>query len=105
ADSADFDSLFFAQDGHWREPPAAWSNPAQCFENQMFWRIFEECLDSLAPATARSFYLREIHGLATEDICKELAISTSNCWVMLYRARMNLRTCLERRWFQGASER
>ena len=38
-------------------------------------------------------------GFETEDICKELKISASNCWVMLYRARMSLRACLEQTWF------
>ena len=100
-DIEDFDSLFFKQDGHWREPPPAWSSPEQSFENQMFWQAFEYCLDNLPSTTARAFYLREITGMETEDICKELAISTSNCWVMLYRARMSLRECLEQRWFQS----
>ncbi|MES2353386.1 MAG: sigma-70 family RNA polymerase sigma factor [Pseudomonadota bacterium] len=104
-DIEDFDSLYFKSDGHWQEPPPAWSNPAQSFENNMFWKAFEECLDNLPATTARAFYLREITGLETEDICKELAITTSNCWVMLYRARMNLRECLERRWFQSTSHR
>lgn len=103
SDLEDFDALFFNQGGAWQDPPPAWSNPEQCFENRQFWEIFEACLDSLPPATARAFYLREISGLETEDICKELGISTSNCWVMLYRARMGLRESLEKRWFQGGA--
>jgi RNA polymerase sigma-70 factor (ECF subfamily) len=42
-------------------------------------------------------------GLETDEICKELRISTSNCWVMLYRARVSLRACLERTWFLASS--
>ena len=42
-------------------------------------------------------------GLETEDICKELKISSSNCWVLIYRARMALRACLERGWFLAGS--
>lgn len=101
-DIEDFDALFFKEDGHWREAPPAWSSPEQSFENRKFWETFEECLDALPKATARAFYLREIAGLETEDICKELSISTSNCWVMLHRARLSLRESLQRRWFQGA---
>jgi RNA polymerase sigma-70 factor (ECF subfamily) len=47
------------------------------------------------------FLMRELMGLETEEICKELGITPNNCWVMLYRARMNLRQCLETRWFGG----
>jgi len=45
--------------------------------------------------------LREVMGVETDEICKELQISPSNCWVMLYRARMSLRLCLEQTWFRG----
>jgi hypothetical protein len=37
--------------------------------------------------------------LTTEEICEQLGISESNCWVMLHRARMSLRRSLEERWF------
>jgi RNA polymerase sigma-70 factor (ECF subfamily) len=47
--------------------------------------------------------MRELMGLETEEICKELRISTSNCWVMLHRARLSLRACLERTWFLAGS--
>ena len=47
---------------------------------------------------ARAFVLREIDGLSTPEICDILRISESNCWVILYRARMALRKCLEVHW-------
>lgn len=59
------------------------------------------CLASLPAATARAFYLREIQGLSTEEICTKLRISQSNCWVMLHRARLGLRQSLEERWFMN----
>lgn len=99
ASEEEFDSLYFDESGAWRTPPSAWSNPEQSFENRRFWEALDECLDGLPPATARAFYLREINGLETEAICKELSISASNCWVMLHRARASLRECLARRWF------
>ena len=45
------------------------------------------------------FMMREVLGIETDEICKELAITATNCWVLLYRARMSLRACLEERWF------
>jgi RNA polymerase sigma-70 factor (ECF subfamily) len=44
--------------------------------------------------------LREHLGLETAEICKELALTSTNCWVLLYRARMVLRACLEKNWFR-----
>ncbi len=99
-DLTDFDALF-AADGHWAEVPAAWGNPDQSLEQSRFFEALERCLDSLPKATARAFMLREVMGVETDEICKELQISPSNCWVMLYRARMSLRLCLEQTWFRG----
>jgi DNA-directed RNA polymerase specialized sigma24 family protein len=33
------------------------------------------------------------------EICGVLGITSDNCYVMLHRARMRLRTLLEQRWF------
>jgi DNA-directed RNA polymerase specialized sigma24 family protein len=59
----------------------------------------------LMPArTARAFMMREVMELTTEEICKELAITPTNLWVMLHRARLNLRECLEIKWFGRAAK-
>lgn len=97
-ESDDLDMLF-DQRGHWTEAPSAWENPEAALENQQFWVIFEACLDGVPPRPGRVFMMREILGLETEEICKELGISSSNCWVLLHRARLGLRECLSRRWF------
>ncbi|MCF8200289.1 MAG: sigma-70 family RNA polymerase sigma factor [Sulfuritalea sp.] len=96
------DSLF-DQRGHWQETarPGRWADPENSFEQQQFWQVFEACLDHLPERTARIFMMREFLGLDTDEICKEASISTSNCWVVLHRARMSLRTCLETKWFAG----
>jgi RNA polymerase sigma-70 factor (ECF subfamily) len=96
------DALFDSA-GRWVNPPSAWPNPEQSFENQQFWKMFESCLADLSPASARAFYLREIQGMEGKEICAELDISESNCWVMLHRARMSLRQKIEERWFNKAT--
>ena len=96
---------FFADDGHFAEAPQQWGNPERSFEEKGFFDALERCLQSLPRNTARAFTMREVMGLETDEICKELRISTSNCWVMLYRARMSLRACLERTWFLAGSSK
>lgn len=91
----------FAEDGHWREMPSDWGNPAGAFENSRFWTAFELCLQRLPARTAKVFTMREVMDMTTEEICQELAITTTNCWVMLHRARLTLRECLEMTWFDG----
>ena len=98
------DALFDSE-GRWVNPPSVWQNPEQSFENQQFWKVFESCLADLPAASARAFYLREIQGMEAKEICAELGISESNCWVMLHRARMSLRQKIEERWFQKTDVR
>lgn len=95
-----FDELF-DQRAHWQSgyAPSNWGNPDQSLENRKFWEMFEFCAARMSVPVARVFMLREVMGLSTEEICKDLSISTSNCWVMLHRARMSLRLCLETNWF------
>ncbi len=61
--------------------------------------MMDFCLEKLPPNTARVFMMREVMELETDEICKELTITANNLWVILYRARMSLRECLERNWF------
>jgi len=56
---------------------------------------FFRCLSGLPQRTADAFVHREIDGLSTDEICKLLGITENNFWVILYRARMLLRRCLE----------
>ena len=92
------DALFL-EDGHWRQPPSPWGDPDKALENKAFMAVFEQCARNMPAKTARAFMMREVMELSTEDICKELNVSTTNCWVILHRARLNLRECLEMRWF------
>lgn len=98
---ADAIDALFAADGHWQEMPADWGNPAGALENSRFWTAFELCLQRLPARTARVFTMREVMEMTTDEICQELAITTTNCWVMLHRARLMLRECLEMTWFDG----
>lgn len=89
----------FDNQGHWISPPQTWANPSLSFENQKFWEVFEMCNQRMPLNSAQAFMMREFMDMSTEEICKELAISTTNCWVLLYRARLALRDCLELQWF------
>ncbi len=100
----DVEDDFFAADGHWAQMPSAWSDPEQALEQRQFWTVFEACLTGLPTNPGRVFMMREFLGLTTDEICKELAITTSNCWVLLHRARLGLRECLSLRWFGSALE-
>lgn len=99
--------VLFDRKGHWNpaDRPNAWGDPETVFAQQQFWVVFEACLTRLPENTARVFMMREFLGLETPAICRELALTTSHCHVILHRARMGLRLCLEQRWFTPGDNR
>jgi RNA polymerase sigma-70 factor, ECF subfamily len=93
---------FFDATGHWTTKFGEWGQPDAALEQKKLFEAFESCLGKLPPAAARVFFQREVIGDDTEEICKVEGISSSNCWVILHRARVSLRECLERNWFGPA---
>jgi RNA polymerase sigma-70 factor, ECF subfamily len=89
--------------GHWanEHAPTDWhATPAELIERNDFWKVFSDCLSPLPQRTASAFTLREVDGHTSEEICEMLSISVNNLWVMLHRARLHLRNCLELNWFR-----
>jgi RNA polymerase sigma-70 factor (ECF subfamily) len=90
---------FFLSNGHWNGGPSAWSDPEAAFKQQEFWGIYETCQNNLPPKMAQVFMLRELVGLDAAEVCLETGLSEANYWVIMHRARLRLRECLEIRWF------
>lgn len=98
-DGGEIDALFDRR-GHWEESPSAWEHPEGALGQKQFLDALEACLASLPERTARVFMMREHLGMETSEICKEAGVTSTHCWVMLHRARMALRLCLEKNWFR-----
>ena len=101
-DDSDMDPLeqmSFAADGHFAEAPADWGNPEQNLDNRQFMVILDACANKLPAVQGRLFLMREWLELSSEEICKELALTPTNLYVQLHRARLRLRECLELNWF------
>lgn len=98
----EFDVLF-KRGGHWNpeDRPATWSDPEASFEQDAFWTVFDICMNNLPEHIARVYTMRELLELDTAEICAALSITSNNCFVILHRARLGLRECLENRWFLG----
>jgi RNA polymerase sigma-70 factor (TIGR02943 family) len=100
-DFAESMDKFFSENRKWRIQPTNWDiNPVQAYEQKEFMDAFYQCLSQMSQRLADAFVHREVDGLSTEEICKLMDITASNCWVMLYRARMLLRHCIETHWTQ-----
>ncbi len=91
----------FDRRGMWRpeDRPTDWGNPEDELLGKEFWRVFDACLNHLPAQQGRIFMMREFLEMATTEICAEADITVSNLNVLLHRARLRLRGCLESHWF------
>jgi RNA polymerase sigma-70 factor, ECF subfamily len=92
---------FFDQQGHWIDKPQLLEMPDNALEQKQFLNVLAKCLERLPSKLSGIFMMRDVQEVDNEIICKELEISATNAWVMLYRARMGLRKCLEMNWITG----
>jgi RNA polymerase sigma-70 factor (TIGR02943 family) len=88
-----------------RMAPKSWETPDEVLVNKEFQAALKRCLSGLPDRVAQAFRLREIEAAPPEETCKELGVSPNNLWVMLHRARMGLRRCLEVHWFGNKRKR
>lgn len=95
----DLDDLVFTANGHFAQAPANWGNPEQALQSQQFFVVLEACTEKMPLAMGRVFLMREWLELSSDEICKELGMSSTNLYVTLHRARLRLRECLELNWF------
>lgn len=102
-----FDGDFYRSEdpfrGHWLEdmgPNTHSFLPEGELEQEELIKVINFCIEHLPPQLAAAFSMRMIDEEDSETICKELGITTSNLWVMLHRARLKMRDCLEKSWLQ-----
>jgi RNA polymerase sigma-70 factor (ECF subfamily) len=92
-----FDGLF-DDSGCWVDTKDVWTNPHTVAERDAFFKVLEVCMTRLPARTSRAFLMREWLELDPPEICRELGISQGNLRILLYRARMQLRLCLDVHW-------
>lgn len=91
-------------EGSWIEErvPQSWDNESEkLIENQELKTQLDVCIDNLPEKYALVFRMKTIQEFETEEICKELDITASNLWVIIHRARTQLRKCMEDNWFNN----
>jgi len=91
--------------GHWvaDQAPSDWTRTGEPMDRGAFWEALDRCTGKLPRRHAQVFLLREVDQLPGEEICSILNISPNNLSVMLHRARLALRHCLDISWFGKAA--
>lgn len=84
--------------GRWKTQHREWSDPSAQLHQDDFLRVLESCMTHLPPNMSRAFMMREWLELTTGEICARMDVSPGNLRVLLYRSRMQLRTCVDRKW-------
>jgi len=83
---------WFDGKGHWVSHP---EDLERLFASKEIGLAVDECLESIPLQQREVFLLREVEGLESKEICKNLQISNTHLGVLLHRARHKLRECLQ----------
>lgn len=98
-----FDEHFFNEnDGHWlaESAPLAWKELADAKVNRNeFNKIIQYCIQKMPTKLVPVFVAKFLDEAESEFICKEFNITSSNYWVLIHRAKVLIRSCLEKNWF------
>lgn len=97
------DSIFFDDQDHWRSGyyPKNWQvDLSNSVETKEFYKVFTSCTGKLKEIQNSVFVMKYVEGMKSEEICKILDITSSNYWVLIHRAKLLLRACLEKNWMQ-----
>ena len=94
---------YFDDKGHWSKEasPRSWKMDASVvLEQEEFYETLQQCLKRLGDMQRIAFTMKHLEGIETKEICKELDITASNYWVIIHRAKLQLRMCLEKNWIK-----
>jgi RNA polymerase sigma-70 factor (TIGR02943 family) len=100
-DGANDQNFFDESDGgHWTEAhyPRPFRTDDTPLENKEFNQILKTCMEKLPPLWLSVFTMKHIDDESSETICAELKVTSSNFWVIIHRAKLNLRACLQKNW-------
>ena len=93
------------REGTWLEEKVADNSLANLsdaqIENNELASVLDYCIEALPNKYKSVFVMKTLHNIEAEEICNDLDISSSNLWVMLHRARTQLRLCLDTKWFNN----
>ena len=93
--------FFNADDGHWNEPhyPRLLGIEEQDpLNNKELTHILQQCFNKLPALWLSVFTMKHLDDASSELICAHLKLTPSNFWVIIHRAKLNLRACLQKNW-------
>jgi len=96
----------FDEKEKWKIKPEDWRrDPKNVFERKELMAVISACIADLPTKLSLVYRMRELEGATTKEICEHFETEESNCWVILHRARLLIRRCLELNWFTENTKR
>jgi len=95
---ADF---FDHETGHWNSEPAPKNFGIDDYDplrSKEFDDILMKCMQKLPALWLSVFTMKHMDDEPTETILAELKLTAGNFWVIIHRAKLNLRACLQKNW-------
>jgi len=93
---------FFDEESHWIKSrgPKDWGvDYNSTLESEEFMEILNKCMERLSEIMRIVFSMKYLDEKDSHEICKELKITSSNYWVIIHRSKLQLRSCIEEKWF------
>ena len=100
-DSEPEKEFFEADNGHWKDayaPQALGVENEDPLANKELTGILQRCLKKLPALWFSVFTMKHMDEAATEMICDQLKLTPGNFWVIIHRAKLNLRACIQKAW-------
>jgi RNA polymerase sigma-70 factor (ECF subfamily) len=90
------------KNGHWQSEtkPKDWGEVDNSYDSKEFYKILESCLKDLPEKWKGIFTMSLLDDSDAKMVCKEFNLSSSNFWVIMHRAKLQVRACLEKNWLR-----
>jgi RNA polymerase sigma-70 factor (TIGR02943 family) len=93
--------FFEEHTGHWMPehgPKEFGIEDEDRIQKKEFDTVMQKCMQKLPALWMAVFTMKHIEEEATDFICAELKVTSANFWVIIHRAKLNLRACLQKNW-------
>jgi len=94
------DNFYFDENDHWTNEakPALWKISILPCDNEDFVKVLNRCRSKLNKTQLAVFTMRYMDEMDAHEICRSMDITVKNYWVLIHRAKIQLRECLQRNW-------
>ncbi len=100
--SPDIIEKFFDENHRWKPEyrPKQWTEVDHLLDDPAFSKTLSDCLKALPDKWSSAIQLKYLEETESKEICSQLEITTSNFWQIIHRAKLQLRNCLDIKWFK-----